>query len=220
MKIELPSGTLAELAHPKNGPAQRGMVIIPDIMGMRPLFVDLVDALAQKYQWSVCAFELYPGREHLEVADRLAAGNLLTDQRVLGDAVAAAEATGADPVGVMGFCMGGMYALKAVATKRFDRHCPFYGMIQVPEQWKNDDSLEPLAALDQGNAASVLAIVGSLDSWTPEDQVKLLAATGAQVVRYPEADHGFVHDASRPAHRSVDAADAWHRVAQWMEVSD
>jgi carboxymethylenebutenolidase len=93
-------------------------------------------------------------------------------------------------------------------------------MIEVPEQWKNNDSLEPLAALNQGDAASVLAIVGSLDSWTPEDEVKLLAATGAQVVRYPEADHGFVHDASRPAHRPDDAADAWQRVAQWMEISD
>ena len=220
MKIELPSGTLAELAHPKTGPAKRGVVLIPDIMGMRPLFVDLVADLAQKYQWSVCAFELYPGQEHLEVADRLTAGNLLTDQRVLGDAVAAAEATGVEPVGILGFCMGGMYALKAVATGRFDRHCPFYGMIQVPEHWKNNDSLEPLAALNQGDAASVLAIVGSLDSWTPEDEVKLLAATGAQVVRYPEADHGFVHDASRPAHRPDDAADAWQRVAQWMEISD
>ena len=33
-----------------------------------------------------------------------------------------------------------------------------------------------------------------------------------EVVVYEGADHGFVHDADRPAHRADDAADAWTRV--------
>ena len=136
MRIELDSGTPAELTHPSAGPAGRGLVVVPDIMGLRPLFDDLVARLAEEQGWSVCAFELYPGLEHLEVADRLAAGAALDDDRVLGDAVAAAEATGAGTVGILGFCMGGMYVLKAVSTGRFHRHCPFYGMIHVPEQWQ------------------------------------------------------------------------------------
>ena len=133
MRIELPSGTSAELVGPAAGPSDRGLVVVPDVMGMRPLFDDLVVRLAGEQGWSVCAFELYPGREDLEVADRLVAGATLDDDRVLGDAVAAADATGADTVGILGFCMGGMYVLKAVSTGRFHRHCPFYGMIHVPE---------------------------------------------------------------------------------------
>ncbi len=216
MRITLPSGTPAELAHPSTGPGRRGLVVIPDIMGLRPLFDDLVADLADTHGWSVCAFELYPGREHLEVADRLTAGATLTDDRVLGDAVAAADATGADAVGVLGFCMGGMYTLKAVATGRFDRHCPFYGMIRVPEHWQGAGQAEPLDALAAGDAASVLAVIGTEDGWTPPDQVDELAASGATVVRYEGADHGFVHDPSRPAHRAEDAADAWSRVIAWL----
>ena len=30
------------------------------------------------------------------------------------------------------------------------------------------------------------------------------------------ADHGFVHDPDRPAHRAADAADAWNRVLEFL----
>jgi hypothetical protein len=31
------------------------------------------------------------------------------------------------------------------------------------------------------------------------------------VVRYPDAEHAFVHDPDRPSHRPMDASDAWSR---------
>ena len=216
MRTVLPSGTAAELVHPSSGPSDRGLVVIPDVMGMRSLFDGLVARLATDNDWSVAAFELYPGREHLDVADRLAAASSLEDDRVLGDAVAAAELTGGGSVGVLGFCMGGMYTLKAVGTGRFDRHCPFYGMVRVPEAWRGPGQGEPLDALATGDASSVLAVIGCDDAWTPPDDVDALEAVGATVVRYAGADHGFVHDASRPAHRADDAADAWSRVLAWL----
>ena len=114
--------------------------------------------------------------------------------------------------------MGGMYVLKAVATGRFDSHCPFYGMIRVPEQWHGAGQGEPLDAMAAGDAASVLAVIGTDDAWTPPEHVEELEATGATVLRYVGADHGFVHDASRPAHRADDAADAWCRVVDWLGV--
>ncbi|MBC8365112.1 MAG: dienelactone hydrolase family protein [Actinobacteria bacterium] len=218
MRIQLPSGTPAELVHPAEGPSGRGLVVVPDIMGLRPLFDGMVARLAGEQGWSVCAFELYPGREHLEVADRLAAGATLDDGRVLGDAVAAADATGAGTVGILGFCMGGMYVLKAVSTGRFHRHCPFYGMIHVPEQWQGTGQGGPLDLMSAGDAGSVLAIIGTDDRWTPPEHVADLEAAGATVVRYEGADHGFVHDASRPAHRPEDAADAWRRVVGWLSA--
>ena len=45
MRIELPSGTPAELARPE-GDASRGLVLVPDIGGLRPLFDDLCARLA------------------------------------------------------------------------------------------------------------------------------------------------------------------------------
>lgn len=218
MRTKLPSGTTAELVHPPSGPAEQGLVVVPDVMGMRPLFDDLVARLASAHSWSVCAFELYPGREDLEVVARLEAASTLVDERVLGDAVAAAELTGAVRVGILGFCMGGMYTLKAVATGRFDRHCPFYGMIRVPDSWRGPGQGEPLDALAVGDASSVLAVIGVEDRWTPPEDVDALAATGATVARYEGADHGFVHDPSRPAHRADAATDAWERVVGWLSA--
>ncbi len=218
MRTELPSGTAAELVHPSTGPSPRGLVVIPDVMGMRPLFDGLVARLATEWGLSVATFEIYPGREDLDVAARLAAASTLADDRVLGDAVAAADLTAADRVGILGFCMGGMYALKAVSTGRFDRHCPFYGMVRVPEAGQGPGQGEPLEALAAGDASTVLAVVGTVDAWTPSDEVDDLEATGATVVRYADADHGFVHDPDRPAHRAGDAADAWRRVEAWLDA--
>jgi carboxymethylenebutenolidase len=62
-----------------------------------------------------------------------------------------------------------------------------------------------------------MAIVGTEDQWTPERDVAELEATGATVVRYADADHGFVHDPGRPAHRADDAADAWESALAFLK---
>lgn len=216
MRITLPSGTAAELARPATDEATAGLVVVPDVMGLRPLFDDLVGRLAAEQQWTVCAFELFAGREHLTIEERLEAARELDDARILADAMAAADATGAEPVGILGFCMGGMYTLKAAGTGRFHRACPFYGMIRIPPEWAGPRQGDPLDLLGRGDPSRVLAIVGTADPYTPPPDVAALEATGATVVRYPGAEHGFVHDPARPAHRPADAADAWQRVIGWL----
>ena len=212
MRIRLPSGTPAEIARP-DGPADRGLVLIPDIGSLRPLFDDHVARLAAENGWVVCAFDLWGGRDDLTtIKARLAAGGTLDDERVLGDAVAAADATEVEPVAVVGFCMGGMYALKAAGTGRFARAASFYGMGRVPEMWQSPTQGEPLDALAAPDACAALAIAGTVDPWLPEADLAALEGVGVEVVRYEGADHGFAHDTSRPAHRPGDAADAWGRV--------
>ena len=221
MRIALPSGTPAELAVPP-GPPLRGVVIAADISGLRPLFDDMCDRLAREQGWAVCAVEPFPGREHLTLEERRAAAVELEDARVVTDLVAAAdvlrERTGIDRVGVLGFCMGGMWALKAAGTGRFDRAVSFYGMIRVPAEWRSDAQAEPLAALSRPAACPTLAIVGGKDHFTPPDDVEALRAVGGHVtvVEYPEAEHGFVHDPNRPAHRPDDAADAWRWAVEFL----
>ena len=216
MRIRLPSGTAAELVHPESGRSKHGLVVIPDVMGLRPLFDHLVYRIAQEQGLSVCAFELYPDGENLRVDERLAAAADLCDNRISDDAFAAARATGAEFTDVIGFCMGGMYVLKSVPAGYFRRHCSFYGMIRVPESWLGVGQREPLDLLRMGEVSSVLAIVGTDDVWTPPDHVDELEDLGAKVIRYKGAEHGFVHDPSRPAHRPDDAADAWVRVLDWL----
>lgn len=216
MRVELPSGTPAELARPDGEPT-RGLALMPDIGGLRPLFDDLCADLADRHGWAVCAPEPFPGREGMTLQERLETGMpSLVDDEVLADLAAAADATGCERVGVLGFCMGGMYALKAAAHGRFDRVVAFYGMIRIPEQWQAPGQGEPLDALRADGAVPALHIAGTEDPWTPAADLEAAEAAGVEVVRYEGADHGFVHDPDRPTHRPDDAADAWSRAVAFL----
>ncbi len=140
-----------------------------------------------------------------DLDDETQLGNLerAADWLVVNDDVA--------DVSILGFCMGGMYALKAAATGRFERAIAFYGMIRVPEDWRSDDLREPLETA--ADACPTLAIFGGADPYTPAADIDALRAAwrdrdDCEVVVYQDAEHGFVHDADRPAHRAADAADA------------
>ena len=219
-RIQLPSGTPAELALPPEGDPLRGLVIATDIAGLRPLFDDMCARLARDHRWAVCAVEPYPDPSApSEVPDRLSAG--IDVERILDDLETAAdlleEQTGVARVAVLGFCQGGMNAFRAAGTGRFDKAVAFYGMVRPPAQWSSPGN-DPLDALASDWCCPVLAIFGGADRWTPEDDVEAARSAGAHVAAkvYPDADHGFVHDPSRPAHRADDAADAWRWVTQFL----
>ena len=142
----------------------------------------------------------------------------LIDDRVLADVLAAADATECETVVLTGFCMGGMYTIKAAATGRFHRAAAFYGMIRLPEHWKGPGQGEPLELLAAGEPCPLLAVIGAEDPFTPPDDVAALEAAGAFTVVYEGADHGFVHDPVRPAHRADDAADAWARAIDFLSA--
>lgn len=216
MRIELSTGTAAELVRVDG--ADRGLVLIPDLMGLRPLFDDHVARLAAEQGWTVCAPQVFAGREHLEAEERMAAVRELVDDEVLADVLAAADATECETVVLTGFCMGGMYTIKAAATGRFHRAAAFYGMIRIPDDWQGPGQGEPLEHLAAGDPCPLLAIIGTEDPFTPPDDVAALEAAGAVIASYEGADHGFVHDPVRPAHRPDDAADAWARVIEFLSA--
>jgi carboxymethylenebutenolidase len=157
-------------------------------------------------------------------ADRAAAdgwyGKLRPEDGLADVAAAAAElrSVGVASVGITGFCMGGMFTLKAAGTGRFHRAVAFYGMLRVPDHWRGEGTIEPLDAVAAPGACPAMAIVGTLDQWTPPDDVAAAEAAGVVVVPYEGADHGFVHDDSRPAHRPADAADAWRRAIDFLSA--
>ncbi|MEY2568650.1 MAG: carboxymethylenebutenolidase [Actinomycetota bacterium] len=183
-------------------------------MGLRPLFDDMCARLAAEHGWAVCAIEPFPGHEELPLEQRLEAS--VDVDRALADLVAASDATGADRVAVMGFCMGGMQAFRAAGTGAFDRAVAFYGMIEPPPHWSAPGK-DPLDMLVRDQACPTLAILGGRDRWTPADAIEQLRVLpDVEIALYPDADHGFVHDASRPAHRADDAADAWRRVVAFL----
>ncbi|MCU1454613.1 MAG: dienelactone hydrolase-like enzyme [Acidimicrobiales bacterium] len=219
-RTTLPSGTPAILARPEVAAAGRGVVLLPDIGGLRPLFDDLCARLAADHGWTVCAPEAWAGCEELPLEERLQSVGQLDDRALLDDALAAADLLGTDRVAAIGFCMGGMLALKAAGNARFDRIAAFYGMVRLPAHWRSPtmgDALDVLAALPREQVVGrVLAICGTEDPWVPGPDLDALEALGAEVARYRGADHAFVHAVDRPTHRPDDAADAWRRVAAWL----
>ena len=219
MRITLPSGTEAEIAEPvdTDDPSSMGLVIAPDIFGLRPLFDDMVARLASVWSMTVVAVDPFPGLVLGEAVEpRFAAVPTLDDDTMLRDLIEAADATGCDRVGLLGFCMGGMYCFKAARSDRFAKIASFYGMITLPEVWKGPAQGEPLDHLAVGHPERVLAIIGELDTYTPPEDVVALEAAGANVVRYPQAEHGFAHAPDRASHRPADAADAFQRAHTWL----
>jgi carboxymethylenebutenolidase len=202
-----------------------GLVVHPDIMGVRPLFDDLCRRLAT-HGFAVCApepFARLAGRAGLDPMARMEHVGQFDDALQIGDLENAADwlvvHDDVSEVAVLGFCMGGMYALKAAASGRFDRAVAFYGMIRVPENWRGPKVREPLETA--ADVCPTLAIFGDADSYTPAPDIEALRTawkdrTDCEIVVYAGAEHGFVHDAERPAHRADDAADAWARVLRFL----
>ncbi len=217
MRITLANGVPAELTAPASiDESTLGVVLFPDIMGLRPLFDDMCERLATEHGWVVCAPEPFPGREHLSVDERLAVMADLDEADLRATAVLAADATGCARVVATGFCMGGMLAFKAAASGRFDRAAGFYGMIRLPDGWSGGTLAQPIDALSSPDRCPTMAVIGTADHFTPPADVAEAEALGVLVVSYEGAEHGFVHDPSRPAHRAEDAADAWRNVVAFL----
>jgi carboxymethylenebutenolidase len=221
-------GTVVDAIHARpGGMPTGGAVLHPDIMGLRPLFDDLCRRLAT-HGLAVCATEPFARIPDDQLASLDATGRMdrvkdLDDALQVGDLERAADflvvEDGVSEVAVLGFCMGGMYALKAAATGRFDKAVAFYGMLRVPDGWRGPGQHDALDTA--GNGCPTLALFGGRDSWTPATDIDALRAAwagkpGHEIVVYAEAEHGFVHDADRPAHRADDAADAWRRALAFL----
>jgi carboxymethylenebutenolidase len=181
------------------------------------LFDDMVERLSREWQMSVIAVEPFPGQTlSEEIADRFAVAAHLDDELHLRDLTEAADYLGTSRVGLMGFCIGGMYCFKAGRSSRFDRIASFYGMIHVPEAWAGPGQGDPINQLRAGHPDRVLALIGTQDPYTPPDHVNELRAVGVSVREYPEAVHAFAHDPARPVHRPDDAADAFSATRNWL----
>ena len=216
MRINLPSRTACEIDKTVANP-KMGLVIAPDIFSLRSLYDDLVKRLATDWQMAVCAVEPFPGLElGPEIEPRFAAVSSLDDEKHLRDLHDAADALGTPEVGLLGFCMGGMYCFKSARSNRFKKIVSFYGMIKIPDGWKSATQREPLEYLKTGHADRVLAIIGGKDHYTPPVDVAELAKLNVETQIYPDAEHAFAHDASRPSHRAQDAVDAYRRTEAWL----
>jgi carboxymethylenebutenolidase len=148
----------------------------------------------------------------------------LDDDVQLGDLEAAANLLTVEDdvsqVSVLGFCMGGYYTFKAAALDRFDTAVAFYGMLRTPDNWQGPGHKNTPLDL-AAEMCPTLAIFGTADPYTPAADIDALRAAWSgradcEIVVIEGAEHGFVHDPERPAHRAEAAAALWTKALAWV----
>ena len=125
---------------------------------------------------------------------------------------------GAPSIGALGFCMGGSVAFYAATRSTFGAAVSFYGGGITTSRM----GLPPLLELASELRAPWLGLFGDLDSGIPVDDVEALRDATSQlsvdteIVRYPNANHGF-HCDERPSVYNEEAAhDAIARAVAFL----
>jgi carboxymethylenebutenolidase len=122
-------------------------------------------------------------------------------------------------IGAVGFCMGGTLALFTATRWDIGAAVTFYGGGVTKGRFGLRGLVDEVADL----RAPWLGLYGDLDEGIPVDQVEQLRAAAAavaqptEVVRYPDAGHGFNCD-DRDAYEPAAAADAWQRTLAWFDL--
>ena len=123
-------------------------------------------------------------------------------------------------IGIVGFCMGGRVTFLVAARRAIGAGVGFYGGGIVTPRFPQ------LARLvDEADALQTpwLGLFGDRDTGIPVEDVEQLrealvsASAATEIVRYPEAEHGF-HCDRRDAHHPESADDGWRRTLGWLDT--
>ncbi|HEX8803235.1 MAG TPA: dienelactone hydrolase family protein [Acidimicrobiales bacterium] len=204
-----------------------GVVVVQEAFGVNDHIEDVCRRLATA-GWLAVAPHLYhrtgdPTLPYDDFSQVMPHAGALTRDGVLADldaALAVLDDAGVAPPsrGVVGFCMGGTLAFHAAVLRPLGAAVTFYGSGVA----KGRFGFPPMADAAPDLQAPWLGLFGDLDQGIPVEEVERLraaAATSAQpteVVRYPEAGHGFNCDV-RDAYHPASAADAWSRTLAWFD---
>jgi dienelactone hydrolase len=205
---------------------RRGIVVLPAIAGIN----DYIRGVSSRFEadgWAVESVDYYSGASAPDLSTPpkiMAAVERLDDRRVLeatAKAVQALQSRGAGAVGVIGFCIGGTYAmLSASQVDGIRAVVNYYGSIRYARIAEH----KPVSPLDDAANLRVpmLAHYGTADRFIPRADVDALEAAldGAgrvfELYRYVGAPHAFDED-FRPAYRPVAAREAWQRTSTFLD---
>jgi carboxymethylenebutenolidase len=217
-------------ARPSAGP-RGGVVVIQEAFGVNPHIEDVTLRAAAAGYHAVAPDMFHrsgPGSiveyGHFDKVIEFFTA-VANDDNILADVDVALEhlrnAGFADnQIGIVGFCFGGRVTFLTAARRALGAAVGFYGGGIVNARFPQFPALV-------GEAATLrtpwLGLFGDQDASIPVDDVEQLRAAlkeapvDAEVVRYPEAGHGF-HCDKRDDYRADDARDAWARCLQWFDT--
>jgi len=201
--------TTAYVARPELIPIA-GVVLIQEWWGINDHIRDLAGRYAKEGYLCV-APDLYRGRVAADPDEAGAMMNSLPLDEgidIIGKAIDAAKETyKVENFGITGYCMGGIFALRAACLFPFlGAAAPFYG--DIPEE-----------ALLAKLMVPTLFIAGKRDNWINPAKVSQLHQIAEkhqlpiEIVSY-DADHAFFNDTRPAVYDRTAAADAWQRVLE------
>jgi len=121
-------------------------------------------------------------------------------------------------IGIVGFCFGGRVTFLVASRRAIGAAVGFYGGGIVTARFPQFPALVDGAKTMR---APWLGLFGDRDESIPVDDVEQLrqalrdAPLDTEVVRYPDAEHGFHCDA-RASYNAEASADAWDRTLDWF----
>lgn len=201
--------TTAYVARPDE-PTTNGVLLIQEYWGINEHIRDLAGRFANEGYLCV-APDLYRGRlaaDKDEAAAMMQALRIEDGMEIIRKAIdAAAETYQVGDFAIIGFCMGGTFALRAACEiPALKAAAPFYG--DIPEE-------EVLKSL----SVPTLFIAGKRDAWINPKKVSTLTELAKkhnlplEAVSY-DADHAFFNDTRPQVYDRQAAADAWRRVLE------
>ncbi|MCV7229349.1 dienelactone hydrolase family protein [Mycolicibacterium komossense] len=214
-------GTLPGYQTEPTGPGPwPGVVVIHDAFGLTGDLKRICDRLANAGYLTLAPALFRRGNRVACVVATLRA--MATGSgAAIDDIVAARDHLAADPrctgkIGIVGFCMGGGFALQMAPRGVFDAAAPNYGNLP-----KNLDALR--------DACPTVASYGAKDRTLPGAAAKLEKVftegnVAHDVKEYPEVGHSFMNDFGTPAplqfvvgaagflYSEPEAEDAWQRI--------
>ena len=215
---------------PSNGRTASGYLALPPTAGPSVIVIqewwglnDHIKDIAQRFAregYVAIAPDLYSRLGYKVTKDPAEAAKLmesLSSQAALRDLNATTKFLKAQPfvdglrIGVVGFCMGGTFALTmACHNSDIKAAVPFYGKVPPIETFRYQ-------------LCPILYHYGAKDGWVTKQEVERLQQGLQQYSKpgtvhiYPEAGHAFFNDTRPEAYRPIDAKLAWDRTLQFFK---
>jgi carboxymethylenebutenolidase len=202
-----------------------GVVIIPDVRGLYPFYVELAERFAQAGH-SAIAFDYYgrtaglgPRDDEFDYGPHRQEVKL---DQALGDLAAAIDAlrerTGAGMVVSVGFCFGGSLSFVAGAAPELDL-AGVVGLYGVLDRSRFDG--QGVLAQAAEIRRPLLGLFGGADGAIPREQVdeleSALSESGVEheIHVYPGAPHSFFD--RKQEEFAEESEDAWRRILAFLD---
>jgi carboxymethylenebutenolidase len=209
----------AYIAAPQTKEKRPAVIVIQEWWGLNHHIKDVAQRLA-KEGYVAMAPDLYSRLGHKITTDPNEAGRLmntlqqsdgLQDINATVRYLQALPSVDGDRIGIVGFCMGGSYALMAPCVNSvFKAAVPFYGQVPNPDT--------PLQTL----ACPILYIYGEDDGWITRADVQRLGSAlkkyhkSGEIKTYPGAPHAFFNDTRKDVYKAAEAQDAWRHATAFF----